>query len=115
MKNEEQEIFDFFTDNLAKAKQEFQNRVLESKFYKSIQDELQKYTRIKVAVFPDLDWFFNNNWKKLPNNTYIKDGLLLLTINDLYIILIENTFDILFKGNIQTEEEFLMIEKILLR
>lgn len=107
-----QEIFDFFTDNLANATQEFQNKIKESQIYQAIQKELDKYVRVPEPIFPSKEFFESQEWVNNKKGRFIIDS----EYNFFYKILEEiesSTPEIIFKGRVKTEEQFLMLEKML--
>lgn len=110
---EKQEIFDFFTDNLTKASQEFQNKVKESKIYAKIQKELDKYIRIPVSEFPTKIWFLENKWQEAVffPGFYEKKDLMCSHKNENFIFQDQDS-KILFQGKIQKEKDFLTIERL---
>ena len=124
---EKQEIFDFFTDILTKASQEFQNKVKESKIYAKIQKELDKYIRIPVSEFATQAWFEENGWETgefpgvkkdnykifgpinmFKNNKRIKGPIYLISE-----LVKDDHYQTIFQGKIQNEKEFFTLMKML--
>lgn len=128
--NEEQEVFDFFTDNLAKASLEFQNKVKESKIYSKIQEELNKYIRIRVPEYNTDNWYKQNGWiyfftengSEYRKGRYSMIGPITINVEGHrtkgpIFTIIEN-FDnhpkqIVFVGTLKNEEDFLTIERLI--
>lgn len=122
-KHEEQEVFDFFTDNLAKASQEFQNKVKESNIYNKIQEELNKYIRIPLAEYGTDEWFKQNGWELNKDDVHVKNGYYLagpsLVVESVkgHLYLISEYFgklkQVVFLGYLNNEEDFLTIERLI--
>ena len=110
---ERQEIFDFFTDNLAQASQEFQNKVKESKIYTKIQKELNKYVRIPVVEFPTRAWLLENDWKDaefFPG--FYQKGKIKISYRLNKFVFHNEKFEVIFEGTIFKEKDFLTVEKL---
>lgn len=122
-KHEEQEVFDFFTDNLAKASLEFQNKVKESKIYSKIQEELNKYIRIPLAEYGTDEWLEQHGWILDKDNTYLKkeyfltESILIQEENKKIVYIISTYFgkmkQVVFLGYLDSEEDFLTIERLI--
>ena len=132
-KDDLQEIQDLFT----LAKKESENRQKEKEINAKISKEIKENLRIPIYEFPSMQWFEEKGWKLQPykfSDDEIKD---VLTKNNLIIgaqvcnftdtfgtrnlfIILNNFYkdnkdNMVFKGEVNTEEEWNILERILSR
>lgn len=133
----EKDDLQFIQDSFALARQEYINRQKEKEINQKMDELYKENLRIPIPAWPSEEWFLENGWK-LENYTFDnnasrevlkKENLIITEQITLYKerYIIKYIFSILnihykdlkdqlvFKGDIQTEEEFKTIEKILLR